>query len=284
MNCDGETGAYKIAGVVILYNPEENVYANIMTYIDSLDILYIVDNSEDEKINIIEKIKKISNVKYIKHAYNMGISKTLNEILNIVKNKYKWLLTMDQDTRFKKGTFREYLSILSYLPNKEKVYGFTPRYMGEDDATSLYKIKNWCITSGNIINVSIALKCGGFDENLFIDSVDEEFCLRCRKKGFVLYEYPKKIMIQRVGDTHQIKLGNIRVCSTTNHNYIRLYYITRNGLYVAKKYPESRKHYYLMIARRIIKVILFEKDKIRKIRFMGKGIIDFFNHKMGKIE
>lgn len=58
MNCDGETGAYKIAGVVILYNPEENVYANIMTYIDSLDILYIVDNSEDEKINIIEKIKK----------------------------------------------------------------------------------------------------------------------------------------------------------------------------------------------------------------------------------
>lgn len=39
-----------------------------------------------------------------------------------------------------------------------------------------------------------------------------------------------------------------------------------------------------MIARRIVKVILFEKDKIRKIRFMGKGIIDFFNHKMGKIE
>lgn len=66
--------------------------------------------------------------------------------------------------------------------------------MGASDADIDYRLieKGGCITSGNIINISIALSCGGFDENLFIDSVDEEFCIRCQKYGFLLYEYTKK--------------------------------------------------------------------------------------------
>ena len=273
-----------IAGVVILYHPGKDVYDNIMTYIDSLNVLYVVDNSEHENEKVITTIKSIPNIKYIKHAKNMGIAKSLNEVLNIVANKYEWLLTMDQDTKFKKGTFRKYLLMLPCLPNNGKVYGFTPRYKGGDDLTVPYKISNWCITSGNIINVSIALKCGGFDENLFIDSVDEEFCLRCNKRGFLLYEYTKEIMIQKVGNPRTIKIGSLKICTTTNHNYIRLYYIMRNALYVSQKYPETVKHYYSMIIRRIVKIILFESDKIRKLHFIKKGFIDFFQHKMGKLD
>lgn len=284
INPDRRKSVLTIAGVVILYNPEENVYDNIMTYVNSLDILYVVDNSESIDKKIIETIRIIPNTKYIKHEKNMGIAKSLNEVLNIVKNKYEWLLTMDQDTKFKKGTFKKYLSMLSYLPNIGQVYGFTPRYKGKDDFCVPYKISKWCITSGNIINVPIAIKCGGFDENLFIDSVDEEFCLRCNQSGFLLYEYTRKIMIQKVGNPKEINLGPLKICTTTNHNYIRLYYIMRNGLYVAQKYPETVKHYRSMIIRRIIKVIFFESDKIRKLRFIKKGIMDFFHHKMGKLD
>ena len=35
----------KIAGVVVLYNPDDNVRTNIDSYINELDILYVVDNS-----------------------------------------------------------------------------------------------------------------------------------------------------------------------------------------------------------------------------------------------
>lgn len=281
-----EKGDIQLAGVVILYNPGKDVYDNIMTYVSDLDVLYILDNSNLPDLDVIDKIKMIPHVKYIKHHHNMGISKSLNEALSLTKEKYKWLLTMDQDTKFKEGTFGDYLKTLSYLPNLEKVYGFTPRYIGESDDTTAYRMieKGGCITSGNIINISIALSCGGFDENLFIDSVDEEFCLRCRKRGFFLYEYTKRIMIQKIGNPHVVKIGRFKICQTSNHNYIRLYYITRNALYVSTKYPQTKSYYYPIILKRIIKVILFEPDKIRKLHFMAKGFMDFIHNKMGEIE
>lgn len=35
----------KLAGVVVLYNPDQKVLDNISSYIDELDVLYLVDNS-----------------------------------------------------------------------------------------------------------------------------------------------------------------------------------------------------------------------------------------------
>lgn len=37
----------KLAGVVILYHPDENIVENINSYITDIDFLYIVDNSDD---------------------------------------------------------------------------------------------------------------------------------------------------------------------------------------------------------------------------------------------
>ena len=36
----------KIAGVVVLYHPEISVWDNISSYIEDIDKLYILDNSE----------------------------------------------------------------------------------------------------------------------------------------------------------------------------------------------------------------------------------------------
>ena len=35
----------KLAGVVVLYNPDINVEDNIRSYLDSVDVVYAVDNS-----------------------------------------------------------------------------------------------------------------------------------------------------------------------------------------------------------------------------------------------
>ena len=38
----------KIAGIVTLYNPTDKDISNINTYIDDIDILYVIDNTEGE--------------------------------------------------------------------------------------------------------------------------------------------------------------------------------------------------------------------------------------------
>jgi len=36
-----------LAGVIVLYNPDGSVINNIVSYIDSLSHLYVIDNSEN---------------------------------------------------------------------------------------------------------------------------------------------------------------------------------------------------------------------------------------------
>jgi len=44
----------KIAGVIVLYNPNEEVIDNIKSYLEDIEILYAVDNSETKKDEIIK--------------------------------------------------------------------------------------------------------------------------------------------------------------------------------------------------------------------------------------
>lgn len=58
-----------LAGMVILYNPDEKFINNILSYIDYVERLYVIDNSENVNINIIDKLKTIDKIDYI---YNGG--------------------------------------------------------------------------------------------------------------------------------------------------------------------------------------------------------------------
>ena len=48
-----------IAGVIILYNPEQDVFNNIVSYLGALDCLFVVDNSEQPNEELIAKIKEL---------------------------------------------------------------------------------------------------------------------------------------------------------------------------------------------------------------------------------
>ncbi len=41
-----------IAGVVVLYNPDESVVNNIQSYIQDIEILFVVDNSEEKTASL----------------------------------------------------------------------------------------------------------------------------------------------------------------------------------------------------------------------------------------
>ena len=73
-----------IAGVVILYNPDENVINNIKSYLEELDCLYVFDNTETANEILVEKIKCLPRVRYISFCENKGISFALNTVLSAV--------------------------------------------------------------------------------------------------------------------------------------------------------------------------------------------------------
>lgn len=269
-----------IAGMVTIYNPDRNVCRNLNTYSSYLDKLYIVINSEIDD-DIREKLNKINNSEIIDYNTNLGIAKAINVVLDKVNDRYDWLLTMDQDSFFIKDLDK-------FLEKTEQVddrvtYGITTD-VTDDECTGVDNLLlnvDRCITSGMLLNVKKALFCGGFDERLFIDEVDHEFCYRCNSMGYKLYKYAKKIMNHKIGNNKQYKILGVAFFSD-NEKYFRQYYIFRNSLYVMKKYKTIRWRYAFGLLKRLIKIVLVEKDRRRKIDYIIEGIIDFAGNKMGR--
>lgn len=273
----------KLAGIITLYHPDKNVLSNIETFLNQLDILYVLDNTENPDVSTREMFSEIGKVEYKAFGGNMGIAYAMNYALKAVKG-YDFLLTMDQDSYFLPGMMAKYKQKVEEQekinPQKAGVYSvnFDPRV---DAVVPGCKKIDVAITSGSMIPVDIATKIGGFDENLFIDEVDNEFCYRVKKNGYDILEFPSIILKHSLGHQtfHQI-LGFHY--NTFNHNALRKYYMTRNRIYVLRKYPEIRCWYIKNIIKDVIKVVLAENDKKHKINYIIKGMKDGIINHMGK--
>ena len=68
----------RIAGVVVLYNPREDVLGSIGSYISQIEVLFAVDNSEHPDPAVTDRIRNAGNVVYLWNGGNAGIAAALN--------------------------------------------------------------------------------------------------------------------------------------------------------------------------------------------------------------
>lgn len=268
----------KIAGVVILYNPDKNIGKNIASYLNNIDKLYVIDNSPYKNSKLLPNNSKI---KYIFNNKNLGIATALNMgAKEAIKDGYDFLLTMDQDSKFSAKSLDNLMLWLS-KNMKDDIGLISPRHIiniEQQKPKEDIEYPLTVMTSGNIINLKAYKKIGGYKDFLFIDSVDFDYCL-----NLIDHNY-KVIQLNKIELKHE--LGNIKTekflwrnITHSNHNYVRRYYITRNSLYVGKKYKNKYPTFYKQVKREIgrdiVKVILLESGKYKKLRNMLRGYIDY---------
>lgn len=277
----------KVCGCVTLYHPDDSVLNNILSYIGALDVLYVMDNSEEKNVSLVEKISKHPKCIYMDMKGNKGIAAVLNYALKRAKrNGYQWLLTMDQDSMFPKKNLEE---MKNYIEKelKEPAAIVCARYRNYKDnrKSSLEKVSYvWdAVTSGSMVEVNIALKLGGFQEKLFIDEVDNEYCYRAILNGYKIIRL-NNILFQHC-------LGNQKVVNgvrTFNYPPFRCYYLIRNNCYVIRKYKKypilndvckKKKEDILTWMNRV----WYEEEKYKKIAYMMLGYLHFLLSRMGKL-
>lgn len=272
----------RVSGVVVLYNPERTVMDNIESYIDELETLYVIDNSTEKNPDIIEKITEINKCIYIDNHGNQGIASALNAGAKMaMENKASWLLTMDQDSSFDKGDLRKMIEWIT--ENLTDDVGIVSPKHGENQHN--FKYYNLItMTSGNLINLNIFSNINGFEDKLFIDGVDTDYCLKLANNGYKIHRFPV-LLNHKLGNTRKFKIWNFKA-HPTNHSALRRYYITRNRFYLWKKYRKSNKKFIrweqFQTIKEMIKVILFEKDKIKKFIFSLRGYFDYKRNKFGQ--
>jgi rhamnosyltransferase len=280
-----------LAGVV-LYNPDlEKLEKNVLSIYGQVNEIILIDNCSVNKQDIkgfILRIKREKNldIKLIVNDQNKGIAYALNQILDFAtQNHYKWYLTLDQDTECPDDLISQMLNYYNECDIKEKLAIIAPKFVDINNIKVKSpggKIENGTrvltsITSGSLNNVDIANKIGGYKSELFIDHVDHEFCLRLNKCGYNVVQLDCVEIRHEIGNINRHRFLWTTV-ATSNHSYIRRYYYYRNSLYIFKKYfiffPKWTLKILLHDIINIVKISLYENDKLRKLKFAFKGLYD----------
>lgn len=285
----------QIIASIITFNPDiDRLMENIKSIYNQVDTIIIIDNGSNNIKSITNLFTKVLDVNFdfIFNNENEGIAYALNQALNYAFNKgYKWLLTLDQDSICDKKIIAEFRNFITDNGGGSDVGVVAPRIIDRNinysKKSTIYRnIENadTVITSGSLTNVEIAKKIGGFIDELFIDGVDFEFCLNLRANNYEIYKINSAKLYHELG---KIKVNNILGVKliTTNHSAVRRYYYFRNKIYIYRKYfrkfPTWVMRSFLSNVKTFIFIILFEEQKIKKIKYSIKGIKDGIRGKYG---
>jgi len=276
-----------IAAVTVLYNPQADVLENLKSYLHKVDKLFLVDNSDVSNQGMFSELKNLAQIEYIFNNENLGIATALNIGCEAaLKDGYNWVLTMDQDSKIIElpEDFREKLA----ENNKTALYYPTYLINGEPYKYQIRENGNPLVvmSSGNFIELEAFTTVGGFEDKLFIDYVDFDYCLKLKSSGFELEEIEGYKIAHELGKSTVKNLFLFKVLST-NHPVLRRYYITRNKLYMLQKYKSVIAFYdkeKSTLLKEIIKIILFEDQKFQKLKIMYRAYNDFKMNNFGKIK
>lgn len=269
-----------LGSVTVWYNPESGFVDNIKSYADISGLLVVVDNSLESNealFNTIEHANKL----YIWNAENMGIAKALNQGLKVLlTRKYKFALTLDQDSSFKNEELEKLLTAAANLDYAD-VGILSPIHVQQNGIANYYPTAytplTCVMTSGNILNLEIAETIGFFKEELFIDHVDNEYCLRLHKRGFKVLA-ANSFLTHELGKEVDACFMGKRVGSFISHSPQRLYFFVRNSIYILSKYFFVDFGYTLMEITSLLKrfaKLFFEDRPVLRLKLYFKGIWDY---------
>ncbi|MCR4581616.1 MAG: glycosyltransferase family 2 protein, partial [Bacilli bacterium] len=266
----------KLSAVVVFYNPTDVNIKNIDNYKNSVDKIYVVDNSDDD----VERMKSSNKIEYVKLGENKGIAYALNiGAKKAIEDGYKFLLTMDQDSKITDDIVDKMKEFIKN--NKDSKIGLISPYHDintDDPKEGKVEERIEVMTSGNIIYLDAYQEIGGYKDWLFIDCVDTEYCMNLNKHGYKVIRLNEIIMKHELGNLVVHKLfGKEYPCY--NHNPMRRYYIVRNNLYINQMYGDIYPDYCKRLLRiqkgQVKRIIAFEKNKLKKLSMMYKGYKDF---------
>jgi len=290
------------ACVIVTYDPDSGILSSQLDALTSqVATIVMVDNgskpdiqeylhrAESERIGV--KLISLGSNYGIAHAQNVGIRET------IAQGK-RYVLLLDHDSIPAENVIQRLYATAETLRRRNVKLGalgvrlIEPR-TGKENGFYLLKAGTWrrircnresdeivecdyLNSSGTFLPVETIEEAGYFDELLFIDHVDTDWCMRAKSKGFRFFG----------------------VCSTEIHHYMgesiarfwcfgwramprrtprRHYFIVRNSLWLYRRsyVPFFWKlNNFLKLIFTLIYFSLFDRERLLQARMIMRGFID----------
>jgi len=285
-----------VCAVVVTYEVDEGFPTRLARIERQVGGVIVVDNGSGEATKeMLRECTDHPSITLILNAENSGIARAFNiGIERAAARGFAWVLLMDHDTSADEEMIEELLKVEAAYPHRSELAvigsGFHDENTEASQARVFAAVDSWeevesVISSGSLIPLASHAIVGPFREELFIDYVDVDYCLRARAKGLRVIKTRRPLMLHSIGASTRVRWLWTHKW-TRNHSPDRRYYIARNDTVMLREHG----HYVLglwalkSLGRRVRacrRIALYERMKAAKMIAVAQGWWDGVRGRMG---
>lgn len=267
----------RVMAGIVTYNPNiRRLQQNIASIKLQVNSVIIIDNASDNQNEIIKLCEEFG-IAYEININNEGIARALNYVFSLARDKFDWVITLDQDSicpfdyikKARRYFKRMDVGIITTLYRDANIN----KVLGKGTKGKKYELVKRAITSAAIVRVAAYDKTTGYDNNFFIDYVDFDFSVKIRSAGYLILRMNDTILNHELGASEIKKIAWFHVRYTI-HNAMREYYIAKNIIVFIRKYykKECIIRDALSLCKHFVFVILFDSSRSEKLKALCDGV------------
>lgn len=282
--------------VVVTFFPDAAFATRLAAIARQYAPVLVVDNSADAHLNAsLATLCRDLRCSYLPQPENLGLAVALNRgFAHLRSLGHTAALAFDQDSTPAPGHAAALLAqpdaaVIGSNWHDENRPAAPSRHLRRHPAIPLLFTRvpatadlpevTCVITSGTLFDLEVWHRLGGFDERLFLDLVDTDYCLRARAAGHrvavaagasLAHQRGAKCPIRRVG----------RTWWPAFMTPLRLRYLFRNRVLLLPRHTARAPHWVLFeltfAAKILAEIVFLEDDKLRKLAACIRGTWDGF--------
>lgn len=233
-----------VCAIIVTYNPDVTLLKEQRRLlIEQVDEIIYVDNASIDDVELC-----VDSSVVIKNSENLGLGRAQNQGIDLaIKINADFVLLLDQDSLPPRNFVNSLLQVYNECKLSKRVALVGPAiknaYKEEDSAECGVVLKktglfdriplqrisevSYCIASGSLIPVMAICEIGRIEERLFIDTLDLEWCLRAKHRGFVVIQTNATHLVHRLGEGSSDRI--------LSHTPFREYFIVRNNIWLSRQ-------------------------------------------------
>jgi GT2 family glycosyltransferase len=281
----------KIAAVIVTYNRKDELKKTV-EYLTSqglpIEIIVIDNNSKDATQEVVKTLSLNANIHYLLQSENLGSAGGFAAGMAYgLKNGFDYVWLFNDDSRPHPSALSTLLTAIKNLSDanlglikigmlrngKSEASYWKGRRITHYIPKSDTPVKTDLITfDGCFIHTKVIDNIGTCDPNFFMGIYEFDFCLRALDAGFTIYTLPNGLIEDE-------KKG-----SASGVPFWRMYYVTRNHLYlgIKRKSAQTIFAFTLLEVKKFLSIMFLQKDKLIKLQYKSKAILDALTGKMGR--
>lgn len=292
---------------MVSYHPEISVLQNLLRAVSQqVGLLILVDNGGG-RAAAEALVSESIQIDVIDLGHNLGLGYALNAgFASALDAGAQYVATFDQDSAPPPGLVDGLLSCHELLAARgERCAAVGPVFFDRRETRKTYfpfyfqqgrrivaAIKGqWpqamvetdaLITSGMLVRADVWAQGVRYDDGLFIDYTDTEWCFRVRSHGYSLYGAMECEMGHALSDAVPTRVAGL---SFFRYSPLRRYYYFRNTALFCKAPCVSWTWTVRLMAGLALRLcvnLVIDKNKWASLRMMLRGIVDALHGRTGK--